>query len=60
MTQSEYFDDEPTEETGLDIDGLRKTIYNEFMSNLKLIADMVRSFPPAWQIDILLSMMEDI
>lgn len=60
MEPQDYWDIEPTEETGLDIDGLRKTIYNEFMSNLKLIADMVRSFPDAWQIDILLCMMEDI
>lgn len=60
MTPTEYFDDEKTEEDEIDVDKLRKTIYNEFMSNLEIIADMTRIFPPEWQIDILLNMMRDI
>lgn len=58
MSPSEYYDDEPEEE--IDIGNLRKIIYNEFMSNLEIVADMTRIFPPEWQLDILLNMMRDI
>lgn len=60
MTPAEYFDNEPSEEDGLDIDGLRKKIYEEFMQNLEIVADIVRAFPDSWQVDILLNMMRDI
>lgn len=60
MSPTEYFDQEPSEDDEIDIESLRKTIYNDFMSNLEIVAAMTRAFPPEWQIDILLSMMRDI
>lgn len=60
MTVSEYFDDEPSEEKDMDVDELRKTIYNEFISDLEIAASMARGFPVDWQLDILLEIMEDI
>lgn len=60
MTASEYFDDEPSEEKDTDVDELRKTIYNEFMSDLQIAASMARGLPLDWQLDILLKIMEDI
>ena len=58
MEPQDYWDKEPSEEN--DLDELRKTIYNEFMSDLKIAASMARDFPLDWQIDILLKIMEDI
>lgn len=60
MTVSEYFDDEPSEEKDVDVDELRKTIYNEFMSDLQIAASMARGLPLDWQLDVLLKIMEDI
>lgn len=60
MTESEYYGEYPSEEKGIDVDELRKTIYNEFISDLEIAASMARGFPADWQIDILLKIMEDI
>lgn len=60
MTESEYFGQYPSEENGIDVDELRKTIYNEFISDLEIAASMARGFPLDWQLDILLKIMEDI
>lgn len=58
MSPSEYYDDEPEEE--IDIENLRKIIYNEFMDNLELAAGVVRAFPAEWQLQMLLNIMKDI
>lgn len=58
MTPSEYYDDEPEEE--IDIDKLKKIIYNEFMDNLELAAGVVSVFPADWQLQMLLNIMGDI
>lgn len=60
MEPQDYWDVEPSEENEINVDELRKTIYNEFMSDLKIAASMARGFPLDWQIDILLKIMEDI
>lgn len=60
MEPQDYWDVEPSEENEIDVDELRKTIYNEFMSDLKIAANMARGLPLDWQIDILLKIMEDI
>lgn len=60
MTESEYYGEYPSEEKSIDVDELRKTIYNEFMSDLQIAANMARGLPLDWQIDIILKIMEDI
>ena len=60
MEPQDYWDVEPSEENEIDVDELRKTIYNEFISDLEIAASMARGFPLDWQIDILLKIMEDI
>ena len=58
MTPSEYYDDEPEEE--IDIENLRKIIYNEFLENLELAAGVVSAFPSEWQLQMLLNIMRDM
>ena len=61
MEPQDYWDKEPSEEDEItDVNELRKTIYNEFMSDLKIAASMARGLPLDWQLDILLKIMEDI
>lgn len=60
MEPQDYWDKEPSEENGIDVDELRKTIYNEFISDLEIAASMARGFPLDWQLDILLKIMSDI
>lgn len=60
MEPQDYWDVEPSKENEIDVDELRKTIYNEFISDLEIAASMARGFPLDWQIDILLKIMEDI
>lgn len=60
MTESEYFGQYPSEENSIDVDELRKTIYNEFISDLQIAANMARGLPLDWQLDVLLKIMEDL
>lgn len=60
MTPSQYYDDEPEEEIDIDIDKLRKDIHAEFISDIETVVNIARSFPPEWQLDIILAMMRDI
>lgn len=60
MTESEYYGEYPSEEKSIDVDELRKTIYNEFISDLQIAASIARGLPLDWQIDVLLKIMEDI
>lgn len=60
MEPQDYWDKEPTEEKGIDVDELRKSIHDEFMENLVIAANMASSFPPDWQLQILLNIMKDI
>jgi hypothetical protein len=60
MEPQDYWDREPSEEEGLDVEELRKTIYNEFMEDLAIAAGIASSFPPDWQLQILLNIMKDI
>lgn len=60
MTESEYFGQYPSEEKGIDVDEIRKTIHNEFIEDLAIAASIASTFPPDWQLQILLNIMEDI
>lgn len=60
MTPNEYFDDEKTEEDEIDVDKLVKTIYNEFMSNLEIVYNVVKALPDEIQLEALISMMREI
>ncbi len=60
MEPQDYWDKEPSEENEIDIDELRKTIHDEFMSDLQIAANIASTFPPYLQLQILLNIMKDI
>lgn len=60
MTPTQYFDNEPSEEEPLNKDDIIKEVYKGFMTNLEIAANIVSTFPPEWQLSMLLSMMRDI
>ena len=60
MTEAEYYGEYPSEENGIDVNELRKTIYNGFMLNLEIVYNVVKALPDEIQLETLISMMREI
>lgn len=60
MEPQDYFGDDYTNINENSTEDIRKECYEDFMTNLEIVYNVVRALPKDIQLDVLINMMRDI